>query len=434
MIGASETFVGFLCMLAMMFLGLHVATAVFATAALGAVVYLGLPTLWSFGGVAWGAHNDFLLAAIPLYVLLGEILVRSGLTERMYAALSSWLTRLPGGLLHTNVVSSGMFAAVSGSSVATAATIGTVALPSLEKRGYGERLALGSIAAGATLGILIPPSINLIIYGAITNTSIGKLFMAGLVPGLLLCGLFMVIIAILTYLYPSVAGTPAPTPPLRERIAALGELLPPLIIFLLVMGSIYFGWATPTEAAAIGVVAALAVAAAYGRLSFKVLHEAFVSTLRTASMILFIIMAAFYLNRVIGILGIPQTMTQFVGDIGATPLATIFALMLFYLILGCFLETLSMLIATAPVVVPIIVHLGFDKVWFGIFLVLMMEMALFTPPMGMNLYVVQGVRRTSGSISDVIIGTLPFLIAMLFFVVFIIFVPEVALFLPGQLF
>ncbi len=433
MIDVTGATIGFVLMLVLMFIGLHVATALFIVSAVGCVVYLGVPTLLTFGENAWGVLNDFIMTAIPLFILLGEILLRAGITERMYNSLSDWLSRFPGGLLHTNIGASALFAAVSGSSVATAATIGTVALPAFRARRYNERLVLGSIASGATLGILIPPSINLIIYGAITNTSIGRLFAAGILPGFGLAGLFMLTIAGLCIWRPEWAGSKEERAPLADRLRRLGALMPPFFIFVVVMGSIYLGWATPTEAAALGVVAALVLAAGNGKLTFAMLHSAFEATIRTTAMILLIILAAFFLNFVISILGIPQTMANFVAETGATPLMTMLLLTIFYLILGCFLETLSMMIATVPVVVPIIVALGLDPVWFGIYLVIMMEMALVTPPMGMNLYVVQGVRG-GGPIRDVVIGTLPFLAVRIVFVVAIIFWPQIILWFPNLMF
>ena len=433
MIDVTGAALGFLLMLGLMFIGLHVATALFLVSALGCIIYLGVPTLLTFGANTWSVLNDFILTAIPLFILLGEILLRAGITERMYNALSDWLSRLPGGLLHTNIGASALFAAVSGSSVATAATIGTVALPAFRARRYNERLVLGSIAAGATLGILIPPSINLIIYGAITNTSIGRLFAAGILPGISLAALFMLTIAVLCIFRPEWAGINEERAPVAEQLRRLLDLLPPFFIFVVVMGSIYLGWATPTEAAALGVVAALVLALFNGRLSLKMLHSAFESTIRTTAMILLIILAAFFLNFVISILGIPQTMANFVAETGATPLATMVLLTIFYLILGCFLETLSMMIATIPVVTPIVIAIGLDPVWFGIYLVIMMEMALLTPPMGMNLYVVQGVRG-GGPIRDVIIGTLPFLAVRIVFVAAIIIWPASILWLPNLMF
>lgn len=432
MIGAFEVMVGFFIMLGMMVLGIHVAVAIFSVAVLGTLLFLSLPLLYSFGDTLWGTLNDFILTAIPLFILLGELLLRSGVTERMYSALSVWLNRLPGGLLHTNIGASSVFAAMSGSSVATAATIGTVALPAFAERGYNERLALGTLAAGATLGILIPPSINMIIYGAITNTSIGKLFIAGILPGLALAGAFMLAIMAFSLLRPGVAGEREPRVPLRKRLASLVDLLPPAFVFTIVMGSIYSGWATPTEAAALGAVAALVVAAFNRKLTFRMLHECFLSMARTTAMIMLIIVAAFFLNYVVGILGIPNTLTRWVADLGLSPMGLILALVVFYLVLGCFLETLSMMIATVPIVVPMVVQFGFDPIWFGIFLVLMMEISLITPPIGMNLYVVQGVRG-KGSIADVMIGSLPFLAIMLLFVAIIIIWPGLVLWLPNAM-
>ncbi len=433
MIGFEAIAIGFIIMLGLMFLGLPVAVAMFATASLGALLFGGLPTLLNFGNLMWGTLENFILVAIPLYILLGEILLRSGVTERMYTALSYWLTRLPGGLLHTNIAASATFAAVSGSSVATAATIGTVALPAFRARGYNDRMVLGSIAGGATLGILIPPSINLIIYGALTETSIGKLFLAGVIPGLLLAILFMLVIVVIALLRPSITGHAYDLPPLLTRLAALVHLIPPLGIFALVMGGILFGWATPTESAALGVLFTLVVAFVYGKLSVRMLHEAFLSTVRSSALMLLIFVAASYLTFILGLLGVPQTLTSIFTELDITPTQTIWAIVLFYLILGMFLETLSMLFATIPVMLPIILAVGIDPVWFGVFLVLMMEMALITPPIGMNLYVVHGVRGY-GSVLDVIIGVLPFLAMILVVVAVMIVFPEIATFLPDRLF
>jgi tripartite ATP-independent transporter DctM subunit len=432
MIDFGTAFIGFIIMLALMLTGISIAASLFLTAALGALLYLGVPTLMSFGNTMWGALNDFILTCIPLFFLLGEILVRAGVTDRMYRSLAGWLSRLPGGLLHTNIVSCSIFAAISGSSVATAATIGTVALPALKERKYDEKLVLGSVAAGGTLGILIPPSINMIVYGAITNTSIGKLFIAGIVPGLLLAAMFMLAIILFCAIRPSMAGTKEELAPLSERLRDLCGLIPPGLVFFVVMGGIYMGWATPTEAAAIGVVMSLLVAAWYRKLSFAMLHESFLAATRTTAMVLLIILGAFFLNYVVGMLGVPQAVSNYVATLGTTPIETIWILVVLYIILGCFLETLSMMIATVPVIVPLVVSLGFDPVWFGIFLVIMMELSLITPPVGMNLYVVQGIRGR-GSIADVIRGSLPFVLIMLLLVALIIYFPGIALWLPSKL-
>ena len=430
MIGVAGAAVGFVLMLALMFTGLHVAAVMLIIALLGAAVYVGPAVVDALGTQLWSGTNNFVLLAIPLFVLLGELLVRGGATDRIYRALSDWLTPLPGGLLHTNIGACALFAAVSGSSVATAATIGTVALPAFRDRNYDVRMVLGSIAAGATLGILIPPSINLIIYGAMTNTSVGRLYAAGVIPGLLLTALFMIVIVAACWVKPELAADVRTPTPLAARIRRLLDLLPPFAIFIMVMGSIYLGWATPTEAAAVGVLAALLLVWFYGTLSIKLLHECFLTTVQVTSMIMLIVAGALYLNFVLGILGVPQALAKFVSEIGASPVQMMYVLFIFYLILGCFLETLSMMIGTIPVVFPLIAALKIDPVWFGIFLVVMCELALITPPVGMNLYVVQGVRR-EGSITDVIQGTAPFLIMMVLLVVILIHWPELALWLPN---
>ena len=431
MASTGTALIGFILLVGLMGLGLHVAFVMFFLSLLGAVLYLGWPLALEYGTQYWSSTNNFVLVAVPLFVLLGELLVRGGFTDRMYRSLSDWLGVLPGGLLHSNIGASALFAAVSGSSVATAATIGTVALPTFEKRGYDQRLVLGSIAAGATLGILIPPSINMIIYGAMTNTSVGRLYAAGIIPGLVLTGLFMAIIIIACLWKPSLAGPKEPVAPLRDRLKRLLDLAPPVLVFAFVMGSIYAGWATPTESAALGITIALILCLANGSLSIRMLHECFLSTLSITAMITLIAAAAFFLNFVIGVMGVPTMLSKYISSLGASPGQMILVLTIFYLILGCFLDALAMVVGTIPIVFPIVIALGIDPVWFGIFLVLMAELALITPPVGMNLYVVQGIRKT-GSISDVIWGVMPFLIVMLLLVALIWFYPGLALWLPKQ--
>lgn len=419
-------------LLVLLALGIHVATVLFVLALLGALLYLTPDFILTLGNSAWATLNDFILVAIPLFILLGNILLHSGLADRMYAALAKWLSWLPGGLLHANIWASALFAATSGSSVATAATIGTVALPTLKRRRYNERLALGSLAAGGTLGILIPPSINMIIYGAMTDTSIGQLFLAGIIPGLLLTMLFMSLILVLS-LWKGQAEMPAPVP-LGERLRALPDLLPPLIIFLIVMGGIYLGLATPTEAAALGVVTALLLSALAGRLSVRMLHETFTATLRTTAMVMFIIVGAFFLNFVIGLIGLPQAVSAWVGDLGLSALMTMLVLVGVYILLGAIMETLAMMITTIPIVVPLVVSLGFDPIWFGVFLTLLMELALITPPIGVNLFVVQGIREPDSRLGDVVLGALPFAGAMLLMIAILLAFPGLALWLPSHLF
>ncbi len=423
---------GFVLLIALISLGLHVAFVMFFLSLVGAVFYLGVPAALEYGTQYWSANNNFVLVSVPLFILMGELLVRGGFTDKMYAVFSDWLSPLPGGLLHSNIGASALFAAVSGSSVATAATIGTVALPAFRQRGYNTRLVLGTIAAGATLGILIPPSINMIIYGAMTNTSVGKLYAAGIVPGLLLAGLFMAVIAIACLWKPAYGGTGEPESALRDKLIRLLDLIPPLTVIVLVMGSIYAGWATPTESAALGVVVSAVLCAGYRRLTVSMLHEAFLTTLSITAMIMLIAAAAFYLNFVLGMMGVPDMLTKFVTGLHASPGQIIIVLTLLYLLLGCFLDALAMVVGTIPIVFPIVVALGIDPVWFGIFLVIMAELALITPPVGMNLYVVQGVRG-EGNIIDVIWGVMPFLLIMLLLVVLIWFFPQIVMWLPNSM-
>jgi tripartite ATP-independent transporter DctM subunit len=425
--------IGFGLLLVLMLLGLHIATALFMTAAAGAWWFYGGTMFRPFGTMMWGTLNNFLLVAIPLYILMGEILVRGGVTERMYIALADWLKKLPGGLLHTNIAASTVFASISGSSVATAATIGTVAFPAFRKQSYSEPWVLGTVASGATLGILIPPSINMIIYGALTNTSIGQLFIAGIVPGVLLALLFMGLIATAAILDPTIAGKGETADSWSIRLRRLKDLLPPLAIFATVMGSIYGGWATPTEAAAVGVVASLVLVGAYGRLSIAMLRDAALTTVRVTAMTLLILIAAFYLNFVVGLLGIPAEVSSAMAAIDVAPWMMIFLLVLLYVFLGCFLDSLAMMIATIPIVFPIVIAIGYDPLWFGVFLVVMCEIALITPPVGMNLYVVQGVRGR-GSVGTVVRGTLPFVGCVFLLIVLITFIPGIVTWLPSRLY
>jgi tripartite ATP-independent transporter DctM subunit len=432
MASAETVAIGFALMLLMLGIGFHIGVALFLTAAFGAWWFYGDGMFQAFGTLMWGTLNNFLLVAIPLYVLMGEILVRGKITQRMYVALDDWLRVLPGGLLHTNVAASTIFASISGSSVATAATIGTVAFPAFRGKGYAETWVLGSVASGATLGILIPPSINLIIYGALTNTSIGQLFLAGVVPGLMLAASFMGMIVIASVLDPRISGKSERIPWEIKR-KRLKDLLPPLAIFVMVMGSIYGGWATPTEAAGLGVTASLLLVLLQGQLTWHLLRESMMSTVRVTAMTLLILIAAFYLNFIVGVLGIPEQISQAMSALDIPTWQTIAVLVAFYVVLGCFLDSLAMMIATTPIVYPVVIALGFDPLWFGIFLVIMCEIALITPPVGMNLYVVQAVRGR-GSITEVVRGVLPFLGCIFLLVAIMTAFPEIITWLPKSLY
>ena len=383
------------------------------------------------GDFVWEQSVEYLLVAIPMFILLGEIMLRAGIAVRMYNAVAQWLSWLPGGLMHANIGSSAIFAATSGSSVATAATVGTVAYPEIEKRNYNESLFLGSIAAGGTLGILIPPSINLIIYGLLTNTSVPELYLAGIFPGLALALLFMAVVVVACLWKPHWGGVKVKTD-WASRIRVLPDLLPPVMLFLAVVGSIYAGIATPTEAASIGVVFALIIAAINKALNIEMLKEAFEGTMRSSATIMLIILAAVFLNFVLGFMGVTQVMLETIKELGWSPMETMIVIVLFYLLLGMFMETLSMMLTTIPVVFPIVAHMGFDPVWFGIMITVLMEAALITPPIGINLYVVHGIRARGGKFSDVSIGALPFLIAMFVLIAVLLVLPDIAVWLPQQ--
>ena len=381
------------------------------------------------GDFVWEQSVEYILVAIPMFILLGEIMLRAGIALRMYNAVIQWLSCLPGGLMHANIGSCAIFAASSGSSVATAATVGTVAYPEIEKRRYNERLFLGSLAAGGTLGILVPPSINLIIYGLLTDTSVPELYLAGIFPGVSLALLFMGVIVIACLVRPQLDGEKVETN-WKSRIEVLPDLLPPIILFMAVVGSIYAGIATPTEAASIGVCCSLIIAAWNKALNLTMLKEAFEGTMRSTAMIMLIILAAVFLNFVLGFMGVTQSILEAIKELGWTPIQTMLVIVGFYLLLGMFMETLSMMLTTIPVVFPIIIFLGFDPVWFGIMITVLMEAALITPPIGINLYVVQGIRARGGDFNDVSIGAVPFLFSMFFLIAFLLIFPDLALWLP----
>ncbi|MGH6608679.1 MAG: TRAP transporter large permease, partial [Burkholderiaceae bacterium] len=353
-----------IALLVLMALAIPVAASLGVLGLLLDQVYGFLPLTKGSGEVAWSSSNEFLLVSLPLFIMLGETLLRSGLAEKMYGALVKWLSWLPGGLMHSNIAACALFAATSGSSVATAATVGTVALPQARRFGYNESLFLGTLAAGGTLGILIPPSINMIIYAVLTNTSVPKLYLAGLIHGILLSMLFMLIVLAACLAKPEWAGARMQSS-LREMLAGLTHLLPPLGIFLVVVGSIYAGIATPTEAASLGVLAGFALAAWTRRLSWQMLGEVLEGTMRSTAMVMLIIVAAYFLNFVMSAIGLTTALTSFIQGLGLERWEMLAAVILFYLVLGCFMETLSMMITTIPIIAPVMFNLGFDPVWFG---------------------------------------------------------------------
>lgn len=389
------------------------------------------PLIRGLGNQVWSTTNNATLIAIPFFVLLGEILVRSGIATRTYAALDRWVSWLPGGLVHANVATATMFSATSGSSVATAATVATVAMPQAEKLGYDPKLFSGAIAAGGTLGIMIPPSINLIVYGFLTQTSIPRLFLAGLVPGLLLAFGFMLITMLICMARPQLGGERRVFP-LPEMLRALLQLIPIILLFTVIIGTIYKGWATPTEAAAVGVAGAIVIAALFGCVSWKMFADSILGTVKITSMIMLVVIGASFLNFTLASAGLGRELQGFLGGLGLTPLMTILVVVCIYIVLGFFIETLSLMVVTIPIIVPLVIEQGYDPIWFGILMIVLIEMALITPPVGLNLYVVQGARK-SGRMSEVMLGTIPYVLAMLAMVAALIAFPQIALMLPDAL-
>lgn len=400
--------------------------------AVPAVVYLfmqnGVASFNALGLVCWGGMNSFTLTAIPLFIFMAELVNRSGLSTRIYNGLATLVSRLPGGLLQTNIVGCAAFAAITGSSVATAAAIGGVALPQLKERGYNRRLSAGSVAAGGTLGILFPPSIALIIYGSITKTSIVKLFMAGLVPAIILTGLFVVYICIrsITSKEQLVGNVP------KGSIgAALISIFPFVVLMVVVMGSIYAGVATPTEAAAIGACMAVALGGSFGELNWKIFRESTQHTVLIIGNLLFIIMAAYIYSYAIGMSGVGSRVTHWLVGLHLTDLEFFGALFLLYSVLGCLIESIGMIVITVPLLFPVLPSYGISPLWFGVILVMFVELGQISPPIGINLFVIQSVW--DGDMGDVVAGTIPFHLIMIAFLGVLMVTPELALWLPRVL-
>ena len=474
----------FLMMGGFFLIGVYVAGALGVLSLILMSVFSDAP-LWNImGNKAWETNTNFILIAIPLFLLMGELMLRSGMGERMYNAVSRWISFLPGGLIHTNIASCAIFAACSGSSVATSATISRVSLPMFRQRGYSERLVIGSLAAGGTLGILIPPSIGLIVYGVLVEESIGRLYLAGFVPGFMLAAMMMLMIIGAALVFPSIAPK-EPSTSWRLKFMGFFAMVPIALIIMVVLGSIYAGWATPTEAAAFGVSGALTLAIinntgpsvmawfinivggsssstgvmgalqeryplVEGQLrqsmtvNFDMLKDAILSTVRTSSMIMLIIVAAFTLSFAFARLGISHDISTWIIGMDLSGTQLVIVLVIFYLLLGTFMESFAMLVTTVPILAPALVATGVDLVWFGIIMVILVEAALISPPEGINLYVLHGVRKDVqaemaeasgvveevGTITDVYIGVLPFMAVMAAMIVMLILFPQIALWLP----
>ncbi|NVK02381.1 MAG: TRAP transporter large permease [Oceanospirillaceae bacterium] len=384
----------------------------------------------ALGIVSWGAANSFTLAAIPMFIFMAEILLGSGLSARLYNGVTPFVRKLPGGLLHTNIAGSGIFAAISGGSAPTAAAMSTVALPELSKRGYNIRLVSGSLAAGGTLGILIPPSITMIIYSTFTETSVAKLFSAGLLPGILLACSYMGLIALRCTLNPSLAPRDRRALTGRELIESLGNVLPFLILITIVLGSIYGGLATPTEAGAIGVIGAMLVTSIYGKFSLRLVSEAVTRTVLMSGNILFIVFCSMIFAYATALAGAGEALVGYIEEGDVSTFTFLIIVMVVFAILGCFMEGLGMIAIIVPVLYPSLAALGIDPIWFGIFVVILVELGQLTPPLGVILFVVAS-SYSKVKIEDVVIGTIPFFAVIVLFLLLLIAFPDIALYLPS---
>ena len=376
----------------------------------------------------WTGASSWTLTALPLFIWMGEILYRTRLSEDMFRGLAPWMRNLPGGLLHTNIAGCTLFAAVSGSSAATLTTVGKMSIPELRRRGYPEYMIIGTLAGAATLGLMIPPSLTLIVYGVTINESITKLFMAGVIPGLVLAGLFMSYIVGWYYLRPSERPEQAPRQNLMQVIKDSRFLVPVILLVMLVIGSMYFGWATATEAAAVGVVGALLLAASQKSLTFETFTQSLMGATRTSAMIALILMGASFLSLSMGFTGLPRALAGFIDNMDLSPIVLIAALTVFYIILGMFLDGISSVVLTMAIVEPMIRQAGIDVIWFGIFIVVVVEMAQVTPPIGFNLFVLQGM--TKHEISYIAKTAIPMVALMVLMVVILVIWPELATWLP----
>lgn len=379
----------------------------------------------------WGTASSWTLTALPLFVWMGEILFRTRLSEDMFKGLAPWLERVPGRLLHTNIIGCTIFAAVSGSSAATCATIGKMTLPELKQRGYPDGVTIGTLAGAGTLGLLIPPSIIMIVYGVSANVSIAELFIAGIIPGILLASLFSGYIVVWALLHPDSIPAATERTTLVRKIHASHHLIPVVLLIAVVLGSIYTGIATATEAAALGVVGSLAVSAAQRSLGWATFRDSLLGATRLYCMIALILSGAAFLTLAMGYIGLPRDLAEWIATLGLTPFALIVALALFYIVLGCFRDGISMVVLTMGVILPTVEKAGIDLLWFGIFIVLVVKMAQITPPVGFNLFVLQGM--TKRQITWIARHALPMFFLMCVAVLAIWFVPQLVTILPQHM-
>lgn len=408
--------------------GIWVGFSLFIVGFVGMTLFSSLPAGNNMASSVWATIEKWEYVALPMFILMGEILYRSGISEKLFRALVPWLYRLPGGLLLMNILSCTLFAAVSGSSAATTATVGRITLAELDKLGYDRRIAMGSLAGAGTLGFLIPPSLIMIVYAILAGVSIGKMFVAGILPGMLLSGVYASYIIYCGIRNPEIAPRMQASYSWTERIKALKDLAPTLVLILMVLGSIYAGVATPTEAAALGVFGATLFAVLNRQMNLKILLDCLVGAVKTNAMIMIIVVGAGFLARVMGFLGIPAAITLAITEMQLSPYVLMLLLGIVYIVLGCLLDGFSIVVMTLPIALPMVTAAGFDPIWFGIYLILMVEVSQITPPVGFNLFVIQGL--TKEPIMRIAVHALPFFFLMLLTTAIITAFPQIALYLP----
>ena len=411
--------------------GIWVALSMIGVSAIGMMLFTSRPVGDAMATTIWGTSSSWTLTALPLFVWMGEILFRTKLSENLFKGLSPWMQKLPGGLIHVNVVGCALFAAISGSSAATVATVGKMSIPELRKRNYPEKILLGSLAGSGTLGLLIPPSIILIIYGVAVQESIAKLFIAGIIPGIMIALIFMSYVIIWSLINKKSMPKIMEEYSFLEKIKRSKQLLPVILLILAVIGSIYTGIATATEAASLGVVGALILSYFQKSLTFKTFKSSLLGATKTSCMIAFILAGSTFLSLAMGFTGLPRNLALWIQNMDLSPYLLIFVLMIFYIILGMFLDGISAVVLTMAIIEPMIRQAGFDMIWFGIFLVVVVEMAQITPPVGFNLFVLQGMaNKDMGYIAR---SAFPLFLLMVLAVIIIILFPEIALWLPQQM-
>lgn len=408
--------------------GVWVGLSLMGVAYIGIELLAGRPAGSAMINTIWGASSSWTLTALPLFVWMGEILFRTRLSQDMFKGLSPWMAYLPGGLVHTNIVGCTVFAAVSGSSAATLTTVGRMSIPELRERGYPEHMVIGTLAGAATLGLMIPPSLTLIVYGVSINESIRELFIAGVIPGLVLASMFMAYVAIYALVSPNYKPTPEAKMPFSQKVKNFAYLIPVILLIVLVIGSMYYGIASATEAAAFGVLGALVLAAFQGSLNISSFSQSLMGAVRTSAMITLILAGAAFLSLAMGYTGLPRALADWIATMQLSRFELLMALLVFYIILGCFLDGISAVVLTMAIVEPMIREAGIDVIWFGIFVTVVIEMAQITPPIGFNLFVLQGM--TDHQMNYIAKAALPMFGIMILMVFVLIFFPELATWLP----